>query len=375
MATTRSPLLAWTLVIAGVLSTALAWRDRHPPASSDFMTLYFSAAQQPSSMYALPPGPPRANMNPPIVQLALRPLTTVPLPTAAVIFRILNVVSLCGCLWWLSRSSEERWDLADAGALLAWAPMASVVTLNQMTWILWPLLLWAWWCWRQQRWGAGAIGFGVALSLKPFLGVFLLWLIVTRRWRAAATATASAAVVFAIGAAAYGIDVSRAWLQALGGVTWAYADMNASLQGLLARTLTAAPGSNSPLLVAPGFVAPLAFLGGGLIVLVTLARTRRWTIEQSWTPLMVAALLASPLGWLYYIWWILPGTRPSRLLFESPLLWIPWAVLFLGQPNGWLTLTLGSLYFWGLFVVWLRRVVFERNESRIAPVANVARVS
>lgn len=357
MAATRSPLLTWTLVVAGVLSTALAWRVRHPPASSDFMTLYFSAAQQPAAMYALPPGPPRANMNPPIVQLTLRPLTTVPLPTAAVIFRILNIVSLCGCLWWLSRSSNERWDLADVGALLAWAPMASMITLNQMTWILWPLLLWAWWCWRQDRWNAGAIGFGVALSLKPFLGVFLLWLIATRRWRAAAVATASAAAVFAIGVAVYGIDVSRAWLQALGGVTWAYADMNASLQGLLARTLTAAPGSNAPLIVVPRIVAPLAFLGGSAIVLVTLARTRRWTIEQSWTPLMVAALLASPLGWLYYIWWILPGTRPSRLLIESPLLWIPWAVLSLGQPNGWLTLTLGSLYFWGLFVLWLRRVV------------------
>ena len=71
---------------------------------------------------------------------------------------------------------------------------------------------------------------------------------------------------------------------------------------------------------------------------------------------MVSALLASPLGWLYYIWWILPGTRPSRLLLESPLLWMPMAVTIMLKPSGWVALTLGSVYFWGLFILWIRRM-------------------
>jgi alpha-1,2-mannosyltransferase len=307
-------------------------------------------------MYTLPPGPPRANMNPPVFQLAIRPLTSFPLPTAATIFRIVNIVSLCGCLWWLASTSKERWDLADVGALLAWAPMASMLSLNQLTWILWPLLLWAWWCWRQERWQMGAIGYGVALSLKPFLGVFLLWLLVTRRWRAAAVAVVSAAATFAVGLAVYGVDVTRAWLEALGGVTWASADMNASLQGVLARTLTKPSENAAPLVVAPGLVAPMALAGAVLILVVTLSRTRQRSIEESWLPLMIAALLASPLGWLYYFWWILPGTRPSRLLFASPLLFVPWGVMTMLQPAGWLTLTLGSVYFWGLAMLWWSRM-------------------
>ena len=141
--------------------------------------------------------------------------------------------------------------------------------------------------------------------------------------------------------------MTRAWLQALGGVTWASADMNASLQGMLARTLTKPSENAAPLVAAPGLVAPLALAGAALILVVTLVRTRQRSIEQSWLPLMVAALLASPLGWLYYFWWILPGTRPSRLLFASPLLFIPWGVMTMIQPAGWLTLTLGSVYFWG----------------------------
>jgi hypothetical protein len=135
--------------------------------------------------------------------------------------------------------------------------------------------------------------------------------------------------------------------------------MNASLPGILARTLTMPSAGAPPLIVAPEIVAPLAFAGSALIVVVTLVRTRVWSIERSWLPLMAGALLASPLGWLYYMWWMLPGTRPSRLLFESPLLWMPWAILFMLQPAGWLTLTLGSVYFWGLFALWLNRVCFD----------------
>jgi hypothetical protein len=125
--------------------------------------------------------------------------------------------------------------------------------------------------------------------------------------------------------------------------------MNASLQGILARTT--APRS-------------LALTGSALIVIITLVRTRRQQIDESWLPLMVSALLASPLGWLYYIWWILPGVRPSRLLLESPLLWIPMAITIAGEPSAWRTLTLGSIYFWGLSMLWLARIVTaERSVS------------
>jgi alpha-1,2-mannosyltransferase len=356
-----SPLVTAALLAAGLLATASAWHDRHPPSSSDFMTMYFSAAQPQEGMYALPPGPPRANLNAPLFQLAMQPLTAFPLPTAAATFRLLNVLSLCGCLAWLACTSRERWGLADFGALLAWAPMASVVTLNQMTWMLWPLLLWAWWCWRQDRWEAGAIGYGVALSLKPFLGVVLLWLIATRRWRAAAVCVATAVAMFAVSLAAYGVDVHRAWLQALAAVTWTNADMNASLEGWLTRTMT--PGSAAPLTVAPALVKLLALGGGAIIVVVTVVRTRGWTIERSWLPLLASALLASPLGWLYYIWWMLPGTRPSRLLIETPLLWMPWAVFTMLQPGGWTAATVGSVYFWGLTTIWVKRLWLEEERT------------
>jgi hypothetical protein len=363
--TLDSPVVAAAICLAGILATASAWRDRHPDTTADFTLFYVSAGHTTEAMFAPPPGPPRGNMNPPIFQLMLRPLTAVPLPVAAAIFRALNIAALLGCIWWLARSSEERWTLADYGALLAWAPMASVISLNQLTWLLWPLLLWAWWCWRQGRWAAGAVGYGLALSLKPFVGVFLLWLLVTKRWTAVAVSGIAAVASIAIGVAAYGPDVTAAWVKALGDVTWAYAVMNASLQGIIARALAMSPRPSTALLSAPELVAPLAAVGGAAIIIVTLFRTRRHSIDRAWLPLMTSALLASPLGWVYYIWWVLPGTRPSRLLFESPLLWLPMGITVARMPGPWWTFTFGSVFFWGLMSLWVTRLWFVRAADTV----------
>ena len=353
--TVHSRAVAVALLVVGLLATASAWKDRQPSTTADFTALYASAAQSTAEMYAPAPGPYRRNMNPPHFQLLLRPLTAFPLPVAAVIFRALNIISLCGCLLWLSRAAKERWDVGDLGVLLAWAPMASMLSLNQIAWILWPLLLWTWSSWRQERWTSGAIAYGIALSFKPFLGVLLLWLIVTKQWRAVLASLVTATAACAVGLLVYGADVGRAWVAALADVTWTYAPMNASLQGLLSRAFSAPASTSLPFENAPLLITLLGAAAAAVIVAATLRRTRSQHLDDAWLPLVTSSLLASPLGWIYYVWWILPGARPSRLLFEAPLLWIP-MVATTYRPNVWVTMTLGSVYFWGLFGLWARRM-------------------
>jgi alpha-1,2-mannosyltransferase len=312
-------------------------------------------------MYEAPAGV-RSNMNPPQFQLLMRPLTAFSLSTADAIFRALSVASLALCvgwLWWWSRDSAEPWGIGDLGALLAWAPMASVIALNEVTWLLWPLILYTWSSWRRQRWTPGAIAFGIALSLKPFLGVFLLWLLVTRRWRAAASAVAAGLAMYGIAALAYGVRVFPAWWLALDSVRWWWAPMNASLQGLIART--AAP-SGAMTAAAPSWAGPLTVALDVGLVAAALVRARSQTVDESWTLLMLSALLASPLGWIYYIWWVVPGVRPVRLLFRSPLLWVPYAFVSVQPPNRLIAATLASMYFWGLFLLWLGEFRSSREE-------------
>lgn len=358
----KSAVPGWLLLGAGIVMTLSAFQDRHPQTTSDFTLFYRSAAAPPGQMYARPAGPPRGNMNPPQFQLLIRPLTTLPVETAAAVWRALNVASLVACLWFLGRRAGDRWSAADLGAALAWAPMQSAIVLNQVTWILWPLLLWAWWCWRNDRWTAGAIGFGLALSLKTFLGVFLVWLALRRQWRAVGVSLVSAAAGTGVGILAYGPSAFRAWIASLGGVEWTVAVMNASIRGLLRRTLGGDTSGLTPVASAPHLVTPIFLAAAAAVLAVTFVRTRRASVDDSWPPLMAGALLASPLGWIYYIWWMLPGIAPSRLLLRAPLLWLPMVVVIWGQPHAWATVTIGSAYTWGLLMAWWYGIV------RIRPV-------
>jgi alpha-1,2-mannosyltransferase len=331
-----------------------AWQTRQPPTTSDFTIFYDSAKRAPSEMYVRPIGPPRGNMNAPQFQLLIKPLTRLPLDAASDVWRGLNLIALCGCVWWMARKGPEKWSAADYGAALAWAPFQHALTLNQVTWILWPLLVWTWWCWRRDRWAAGAIGLGLALSLKIFLGVFLLWLVLKRQWRAFAVSVVTAAASFGVGVAIYGTDVVRAWIAAIAGAEWPGAFSNASIRGLIDRSLTRNFTGAPPLVDVPRFARLLYLVSAVAIVVVTLVRTRDRDVDRSWPALMASALLASPLGWVYYLWWMLPGTRPSRVLLLSPLLWVPFAYVTIGQPAGWATATIGSVYGWGLLLAWTR---------------------
>jgi alpha-1,2-mannosyltransferase len=312
-------------------------------------------------MYRPPPGPPRNNMNPPHFQLLMRPLTRFSADTASAIFRGLSIAAAIACVWWLARTAPEPWTWADVGAVMTWSPAALNIALNQVTWLIWPLLVYAYSAWRKDRWTAGAISYGIALSLKPFLGVFLLWMLLRRRFRPALVAVGVAAACFATGVLVYGVDVFRAWTKAVGDIVWWRSPMNASFQGFMARSLSS---PYDDLAVEPSYVIPLALAGGALILVVTLWQTRARTIEESWTPLMAAALLASPLGWLYYGCWLLPGRRPFRLLFQAPMLWVP--VLYLKLPNSYfVSATYHSRYFWGFALVWFV-TLFGATASQLA---------
>jgi alpha-1,2-mannosyltransferase len=340
--------LRWLILAAGIAAVLYAYKFRQPFTTSDFTIFYQSTAGPRQDMYKGF----RVNLNPPHFQLLIEPLTRLPMPVAAEVWRGLSFASLCGCLLWLARASRERWSAADVGAVLAWAPLYHVVTLNQLTWILWPLLIAAWWYWRQGRWTAGAVAFGIAFSFKSFLGVFLIWLALRRQWRALAVSLLSAAAALAVGIAAYGLDVFLAWTRAMSGVAWSAAWTNASLRAILLRTMSSNSAGAVPLVDAPALVTPLFLLLAVTVVLVTCGITRDRSVDDSWPALAASALLASPLGWVYYAWWILPGTKPSRLLVRSPLLWIPMIFINYGQPSAWATVTFSSMYVWGLVMAW-----------------------
>jgi hypothetical protein len=133
-------------------------------------------------------------------------------------------------------------------------------------------------------------------------------------------------------------------------------------------------------------VTPLAALGAAAIVLATLARAtivRREDLasralastprerDHSLLLLLLAAILASPLGWVYYLplayapmlGWLGAADGWSRLrelrwpqvtvlVAALALLYVPQEVANSGQPSRLATLTLASSYFFGTALLW-----------------------
>jgi hypothetical protein len=93
--------------------------------------------------------------------------------------------------------------------------------------------------------------------------------------------------------------------------------------------------------------------------------------------LLVASMLGSPLGWLYYTPLLLPAFAAlfaarrmlapvTRLLaiVACGLLWVPHVLLPVLPEATWSQLTLRSLATWGLVLLWVALAVPARQDRR-----------
>jgi len=152
----------------------------------------------------------------------------------------------------------------------------------------------------------------------------------------------------AIGLAVYGAHTYTAWIGALHGITWGAETMNASLPAI---------GSRLPIATSP----VLWVVAGAALSLWTVWRIRHRSIVGAWMPLLAVSLLASPLGWVYYGAWLLPGTRVTTWTRGVALGWCAPLLVVASMSNisGFLWATVGSCYGLTLLALWLRACVHE----------------
>ncbi|WFE27423.1 glycosyltransferase 87 family protein [Solwaraspora sp. WMMD791] len=253
---------------------------------------------------------------PPFAAFVMSPMALLPWHLAIVVSVKLAVVTSALLLWWLVDpvSRREGWTRWFAFALAvclvaAYEPMRETVNFGQVNTVLLFLvaadLLWlvAAGSPVPQRWRRFAgVGIGLATAIKLTPGIFIVYLLVTRRFRAAFTAAATATVA-TLFAAAFAPDASREfWTQALWNTDRVGAldfVSNQSLRGVVARI--------DPL--HPSTVAWLA------LVLVTVLwwawRCRRAVAagdEATGLALTgVVGCLVSPVTWVHHLVWLLPA--------------------------------------------------------------------
>ncbi|WP_343443175.1 glycosyltransferase family 87 protein [Micromonospora schwarzwaldensis] len=247
---------------------------------------------------------------PPFAALLLRPFALLPLGVTIAAFTVLTVAGVVVTTRWLVTPVLRRHGLPRVFGLtvavllvLAVESTRETITFGQINMLLVVLilgdLLFA--VPQGRRWAG--VGVGLAAALKLFPGIFVLYLLAARRWRAAAVAAATAAAATLLAAAFAPGDSWRFWTHEL----WATDRVgrtdytgNQSLFGLLSRITAPEEPSRLPWLLLALLVA-----GYGLWRAARAARAGDALAGLTLTGLVGG--LISPITWTHHLYWFIPA--------------------------------------------------------------------
>lgn len=276
------------------------------------------------------------NLNPPFFMVLIAPLALLDYTHAWWAWAALSMGSLALSLWLLAgtvvrnKTSQAVLSALGMGLLMAYHPVYVNFVLGQVgTLLLLPLTL-SWLALRQGKaWQAGC-WLGLAAGLKPFLIIFLLPLLLTRRWQASAAMTLTLLCTGLVGWVWLGSDTYVHYQLVASHVTWTTSNWNGSIVGFVDRAFSGVDPTTWP--QARQLARGLGIgLSGVVVLLVCWAlRPGRHAMggdapdrraDRLFMLMVPASVLVSPLGWLYYLPW---------LLICSAVLW-QWTA---HQPHG-----------------------------------------
>ncbi|HZM77146.1 MAG TPA: glycosyltransferase 87 family protein [Candidatus Limnocylindrales bacterium] len=296
---------------------------------------------------------------PPFAAILLVPFGFVPLGVAGAIFTIGSVAAIFFTTKWLFEAERLRFSLLAIAfvavpLIVLIEPMRENIMLGQINMVLITLIVFD--LLKLDRWKG--VGVGLATALKLFPGIFIVYFLVTRQWRAAIVSSATAAGATLLAAAISPRASWEFWTQAL----WDTARVgrtdytgNQSLLGLLSRLVAPAEPDRVIWVV-------LAVAVGVFGLFRAQRATRAGDIVTAMALTGLVAGLISPITWPHHLYWFVPAlisvfAGALDRGFRSPL----WFLLI----GGYLVSVLGvvSLVNWGVAAVptdtpWL---FLERN--------------
>jgi hypothetical protein len=295
------------------------------------------------------------DFTPPLFHVLLVPLAHVEPRIAFVLWTAANIALAWIVLRMVLHALPGAWPLR--WVIAAWvinaAGVQMTLRLGQVSWLVALLVTCAWLSARSSRWVAAGIWMGVAIAFKPFLLVALPVFVVRKRWKTLAVCVPTIVACCGLGVVLFGWLAFTDWIGNLRGTpdpTYAMHFLNASWLGVMAR-------ARLPYLV--GYVL------SGLTIAVMLWRARSSGEDEAWLLLLIAAILASPVGWVYYQPMLLGPALALALSGRLPhARWVALTCFIpalsrnlFQQGPAFVAVTLGSIYFWGFLLALVGLVV------------------
>jgi alpha-1,2-mannosyltransferase len=283
---------------------------------------------------------------PPFAALLFAAVAPLPWPAALWLTAAASMAALAGTVWLtagqLGWAGPARLGLAAAVTAAAfWTePVQRALHLGQVELLLMALVVWDLSQHGRRRWRGAGLGLAAGVKLVPL--IFIPYLLLTRRFRQAAVASAVFAGTVAMGWAVLPQASARWWL---GGdfltasrTGFVGFQANQSLRGLLTRL---AAGTGPATAIWLGLAALTA--AAGLLAGARLHAAGRPV--AGWLTCALTGLLVSPISWDHHWVWLAPALAllASTALRNRParLRWACWAALgllglaFGGWPSLW----------------------------------------
>jgi hypothetical protein len=283
------------------------------------------------------------NLNPPFFIALTTPFTLLDYPQALWVWSIASIVSGVLALMLIFKSGALLTTSATTKTLIglaffAYYPTFANSEFGQLTLFLLLDLTLAWLALRNGKNKIAGCWLGAAAGIKPFFGLFLIALLISRNWRAVAAFIAACGFSFLAGGLLAGFSAYTAYIAILNDVHWLAISWNGSYAGFFTR-LFGGPVNKTWLdepMLARGLpaVCSLATVSVLANVVFKLSKSADQKLHADALVALTipAMLLLSPLGWNYYfplliisfvvIWNLtadLPNGRICRLLL---ILWI-----------------------------------------------------
>ena len=300
-------------------------------ARSDFGYFYRSAVEvsRGGSPYVASPdqrggeagGDQVVNLNPPFQTALTVPLARLEYGPAMWLWYLSSLAAGIAAGFVMARAFAPRrslvlWGPLCATFLLIYPPSLANAWYAQLGLVLALVAALTFLLLRDDRWGAVGVVLGCAAGLKIFLGLFAIFFVLNRRWRALAGFGLAFAGTLVVGGLVVGWSSYPAWAGLLATVDWHSWSWNSSVFGTASRLFgsprnTGLVWAGPPLGPLIGRLAALLLLAGyGWVVLRRVDGNDAHALRLGMSLTFVMMVILSPLGWLYY----LPCLIPSCLL-------------------------------------------------------------
>lgn len=286
-----------------------AWATQHGMNAYDFSTLQSLAAE----MHV-----PKVTdyRYPPFYTLLLLPLSFVPYPVAAILWRVLNLALILLAVWLIVKTLSLRLDARNALVIglivFNFDPLVYNLAIGQINLVILILLTGAAFAWTRQRHGLGGVLLALAASIKVAPAVFLLYFLWKKGFRFVLSAIAATVAFAGLGFLALGEQATRTFIKVV--TSFAQEDTawigNQSLRGFLARIFV---GDEFVQAIWPNAALErwLYYGGAALFIALTafiLFRSRRANyFHLEFALVLITFHLISPITWVHhFVWTIYP---------------------------------------------------------------------